>query len=256
MGDGRGARILTGTVWHHRRTPRPHRFRYRMWWADLDLDQLEDTIDSSRVLSTHPSAPVQFRRRDYLGDPDVPLATAVRDLVEERVEDRPTGPIRLLAHLRTGWWCFNPIALYLCHGADGTLTWVVADVTNTPWNESHQYVLPATSTGVHGHEEPKALHVSPFMPMDQRYRFDLDDHEDRLRLVVTTLDGDAEPFAAGVDLRAGPLDDRGLLRALVRHPLLTLRVSVGIHSQALRLWWRNAPVHRHPDRQGSREVLT
>ena len=173
-------RILTGTVWHDRRSPRSHRFTYRMWWADLDLDRLDDTVSTSRVLSMHPSAPLQFRRADYLGDPDVPLADAVRDLVEQRTGDRPLGAIRLVAHLRTGWWCFNPIALYLCHDDGGDLRWVVADVTNTPWKERHQYVLPATPTGVSGHEEAKALHVSPFMPMDQRYRFDLDDSGDAL----------------------------------------------------------------------------
>ncbi|MGY6500570.1 MAG: DUF1365 domain-containing protein [Acidimicrobiales bacterium] len=250
------SRLLTGSVWHDRRGSHAHRFRYRMWWADLDLDSIDQTVASSRILSTRPSAPLQFRRSDYLGDPRVPLADAVRDLVEDRTGDRPSGSIRLLAHLRTWWWCFNPIALYLCHDADGHLVRVVADVTNTPWKERHQYVLPATTAGVAGHEEAKALHVSPFMPMDQRYRFDLDDDALGLRLTVTTVDGDTEPFAAGVELRASRLDDIGLLRALVTHPLLTLRVSTGIHTQALRLWWRNNPVHRHPDRQGPQEVLT
>jgi uncharacterized protein len=53
------------------------------------------------------------------------------------------GPVRLVGHLRTLGWCFNPIVLYLCHDHTGALAWVVADVTNTPWRERHQYVLAA-----------------------------------------------------------------------------------------------------------------
>ena len=55
-----------------------------------------------------------FRRADFLGDPTVPLDEAVRDLVEERTGRRPTGPVALLANLRTWGWLFNPISLYFC----------------------------------------------------------------------------------------------------------------------------------------------
>ena len=41
---------------------------------------------------------VRFRRADYLGDPAVPLADAVRALVAERTGDAPDGPVRLLTH--------------------------------------------------------------------------------------------------------------------------------------------------------------
>ena len=43
---------------------------------------------------------MRFRRGDYLGDPDIPLADAVRALVAERTGTRPGGPVRLLTNLR------------------------------------------------------------------------------------------------------------------------------------------------------------
>ena len=239
-------RIWSGTVWHDRRVPTPHRFAYRMWWADLDLDRLDHDLSDLRLVSDRRGRPLRWRRDDHYGDPATPPATAVRDLVEARTGERPEGPVRLLAHLRTWGWCFNPIALYLCHDADATMRWIVADVTNTPWKERHQYVLPADADGVHGHRQPKALHVSPFMPMDQQYRFDIDLDDERLAVRITTLADGTEPFAAGVDLRSTPMTDRSLAKALLRHPMLTHRVSTAIHTHAFRLWRKRVPVHRHP----------
>ena len=85
----------------------------------------------------------------------------------ERTGPRAAGPVRLLTHLRTFGHCFNPVSFYYCFAADGErLEAVVAEVTNTPWGERHAYVLPPATTG-DGFD--KALHVSPFMGMDQRY---------------------------------------------------------------------------------------
>jgi uncharacterized protein len=239
-------RIWTGTVWHERREPTVNRFAYRMWWADLDLDELPNTLDRLRLLSGRPGRPLRWCRGDHHGDVSVPLAEATRALVEARTGTRLDGPVRLLAHVRTWGWCFNPIALHLCHDRSGELVRIVADVTNTPWKERHQYVLPADASGVHGHVEPKMLHVSPFMGMDQDYRFDVDLQPDRLLVRITTLEDGREPFAAGLDLRPTPMTDRALAAALVRHPMLTHRVSLGIHRQAVRLWRKRVPVHRHP----------
>jgi uncharacterized protein len=42
-----------------------------------------------------------------------------------------------------------------------------------------------------------------------------------------------------------PLTDRGLLRLLLRHPLLTQRTTWLIHLHAVRLWLKGAPFFRH-----------
>ena len=117
-----------------------------------------------------------FRRADYLGDPGMPLAAAVRARVRAATGDAPAGPIRLLAHLRYYGHCFNPVAFYYCYEADGaTLHSIVAEVTNTPWRERHAYVLPLASAerraAARVWKFDKALHVSPFLPMQRQYRW-------------------------------------------------------------------------------------
>ena len=111
---------------------------------------------------------MRFRRRDYLGDPAVPLADAVRALVADRTGAAPDGPIRLLTNLRTLGRCFNPVSFYYCFDRDERLEAVVAEVTNTPWGERHAYVLTGGGRVLRG-EHKKAMRVSPFMGMEQRY---------------------------------------------------------------------------------------
>ena len=136
--------LYEGRIRHRRFAVRNREFSHRIAMAYLDLDELPGLL-GGRLVRSRPGL-VRFRRRDYLGDPAVPLADAVRALVAERTGRAPEGPIRLLTHLRTLGHCFNPVSFYYCFAADGeTLEAVVAEVTNTPWGERHAYVRRAAS---------------------------------------------------------------------------------------------------------------
>jgi uncharacterized protein len=103
--------IYEGTIRHRRFDPR-RESSHRLALAYLDLDELPGLLDG-RLVARRPG-PVRFRRRDYLGDPAVPLHRAVRDVVEEQTGARPEGPIRLLTQLRSLGHCFNPVSFYYC----------------------------------------------------------------------------------------------------------------------------------------------
>ncbi len=69
----------------------------------------------------------------------MPLDEAVRDLVADRIGERPGGAIRLLTNVRMLGHCFNPVSFYYCHRprVRASCAAVVAQVTNTPWGERH-----------------------------------------------------------------------------------------------------------------------
>jgi DUF1365 family protein len=166
--------LYRGTVRHRRHLPRPHAFRYRIFQPLLDLAELELAFADRWLWSVERGNVASFRRRDFHGDRDTPLDAAVRDTVAAHLGRRPTGPIRMLAHLRYFGQCFNPVVLYYGYCEDGrTLDWIVAEITNTPWNERHAYVLPVAKA-VERHrmlhwDFDKRFHVSPFMPMSRNY---------------------------------------------------------------------------------------
>lgn len=245
--------VYEGGVRHRRHAPRAHAFRYRMAQLYLDLDELDRVFEGRPLWSIDRRNLAEFRRSDYLGDPAVPLAEAVRERVATALGRRPQGPIRLLTHPRYFGYVFNPVSFYYCHAADGErLDCIVAEITNTPWKERHAYVLPVEAAEqrgrVLGWSFAKRFHVSPFLPMarDYAWRFTVPGEDLRVHMDVLR-DGDRE-FDATLHLRRRPLDAAALRRLLWRHPLMTAQVIGAIHWQALRLWLKRTPVYDHPTR--------
>ncbi|MET0912178.1 MAG: DUF1365 domain-containing protein [Acidimicrobiales bacterium] len=238
--------LYEGTLRHRRLGPRPHRFAYALTLLYLDLAELDEVFARHPLWSVERPNAVSFRRADFLGDAEVPLDTAVRDLVEARLGRRPSGAIRLLGHVRTWGWLFNPLTIYVCTDAGGDrIEALVLEVTNTPWHERHAYVLDG---GAGEHRFAKALHVSPFFGMDQEYRLRMGEPGEHLVVELAALEGGEVVFEASLALRRRAITRSSLGRLLWRRPLLTLRVSTAIYTQALRLWAKRTPYHPHPAR--------
>ena len=249
MSAAAASAIYHGHIRHRRHAPHAHAFSYPMFFMYLDLDELDRVFARRWFWSVG-------RRSDYHGDPDVPLADAVRATVRERIGRAPDGPIRLLTHLRYFGHCFNPVSFYYCYAADGvTLDVIVAEITNTPWRERHAYVLPASAGERHGNTLhfafDKQFHVSPFLPMQRHYDWRFQPPGENLRVHMDVNRDDGCDFDATLVLARRPINGATLAFALLRHPLLTMRVVLAIHWQAFIIWCRQNPVYDHPTRSKS-----
>ena len=246
----RTSAIYDGWVRHRRHTPVEHSFTYRHAMLLLDLDELPGVLDQHPLYSASRRAPVRFRREDYLGDPVRPLAECVRDLVQERTGERPAGPVRLLTTLRTFGHNFNPVCFYYCFAPDGErVEAVIAQVTNTPWGESHSYVLRRDGANpVMRDTMDKAFHVSPFIGMDNHYDWRVTEPNGRLLVHIDERDDSgAQVFDATLSLDRHELTGPRLTRLLLRFPATSLRVVFLIYWNALRLKLKGAPYFRHPE---------
>jgi DUF1365 family protein len=223
----------------------------------LDLAELEQVFRGRWFWSARRPALARFRREDFLGPAQVPLDTAVRDLVQRRTGMRPRGPIRLLTHLRHFGYSFNPVSFYYVFDErDSRVETIVAEITNTPWRERHAYVLPV-SGAARGNSRAwhfrfaKQFHVSPFMPMEQRYDWCFGAPGRSLHVhMENRLDDDpGVAFDATLNLRRRELTTGSMAWALLRFPLISLRVSALIYWQALKLLIKRVPFHIHPSRR-------
>jgi uncharacterized protein len=241
--------IYKGWVRHRRVAPTDNRFRYRLFMLYLDLAELPGLFDGTPGWSARRPSLAWFRRADYLGPASLPLDVAVRNLVEARTGVRPAGPIRLLTHLRYFGYCLNPVSFYYCYDPAGErLVTIVAEITNTPWGERHQYVLPAgaQSTPLKRFEFDKRFHVSPFMPMEIQYHWCFNAPCDRLVVHMRNFRELRFMFDATLSLRREPISPGALVGALLRFPAMTLQVVAAIHFQAFRLWCKRTPFYPHP----------
>ncbi|WP_237065295.1 DUF1365 domain-containing protein [Microbulbifer guangxiensis] len=240
--------IYSGWVQHRRFGPREHSFRYRVFMMYLDLAELDLLLATSRFWSRDRWAPARFRREDFFGDPSVSLDEAVRQRVADEAGERPDGPIRLLANWRYFGYNMNPISTYYCFDNNGEeVRWILLDVHNTPWNERHSYLLDCRSGGrVQKAEFNKDFHVSPFMPMEQGYRWRSVTPGERLTVYLQSFEESGRVFDATLSLRRQEISTAALNGILIRYPLMTVKVIAAIYWQAFRLLLKRVPLFSHP----------
>jgi DUF1365 family protein len=217
----------------------------------LDLAEVDDAVASSWCLSNRRFAPASYRRSDHFGDSKVSMTDALYEFVQQRTGVSLTGPVRLLTQLRHFGVYFSPINVFYCFDQQESLIALVAEVSNTPWNERHLYVLwegnqRPGSTGRYSH--PKEFHVSPFMGMDSQYEWRIRRPGDTLHLSLgCDREGD-RIFQADLHLNRVEMTDGQLVRSIVRRPVAAAHVIGAIYYQALRLWMKKCQFYPHPQK--------
>ena len=231
-----GSAIYVGEVRHARTRPRRHALRYRVFMLLLDLDGLPALDRSLRRFSLGRFNLFAFHPRDHGDGSAMPLRAQVERMLDAEGLGIDGGAIRLLCLPRVLGYVFNPLSLYFCHGPDGRLRAIVYEVSST-FGERHSYVVPAEAdgAGVIRQTAAKRLHVSPFLGMDLDYRFRISPPGDRLAVAVDAYDGEGPVLFASFTGSRRPLDDGRLTHAFLTHPLLTLKVTLGIHWEAVKL---------------------
>jgi DUF1365 family protein len=242
-----GGVIYDGEVMHMRLSPRRHQFRYRVWTLLLDVDRIDEVVAGLRLMRRNRFAPVAFYDREHGPRDGSPL----RPWVEARLADagRPApARIAILSMPRLFGIAFNPISVFYCRDAGGQLQSVIYEVKNT-FGDQHAYVLSAEDAAPGRparHAHAKQFFVSPFMDMDQTYRFDLMDPGARIALRIRQGAGAETRLIATQHGRARPLTGAVLAGLLLVRPLHALKVLAGIHWEALRLWLKGVPFLGHP----------
>jgi DUF1365 family protein len=243
--------IYEGRVRHRRFCPVPHSFTYRLFMMYLDLDEVPMLFKDRWFWSVDRGNLAWFKRTDHVGDHAVPLDQSIRQLVGTRTGNRPTGPIRLLTHLRYFGYVFNPVSFYFCYDpSDRHVEAIVAEITNTPWGERHCYVLGQEDNRASGsrkrYQLDKVFHISPFMDMNVAYDWRFSEPTSQLAVHMENLRAGHPFFDVTMVLRRKEISGSALARVLVQYPCMTAKVIGAIHWQALKLWLKGVPFHAHP----------
>ena len=233
--------LYVGSVFHRRFAPRAHQFRYRLFWLLADLDEL-DVLGSKLTLLSHNRANLfSLNDRDHGDGGGASLRAQADALLQTAGVDLQGGQIRLLCTPRAFGYAFNPLSVYFCHGADGTLAALIYQVHNT-FGERHSYVLPAAKGGRDIRQScEKTFFVSPFLPMGLRYAFHVSTSADNLAVSIKASGPDGPALWAALGGRRRALTDGALLRAALAIPAIGVKTMLAIHWEALRLLAKGVP---------------
>jgi uncharacterized protein len=237
--------IYSGWVMHRRLRPRRHRFRYRAWWLLLDLDELPHLSRRLRWFSHNRFNLFAFHDKDH-GHDEAPLRQQIERRLAEAGIKFDGGAIGLLCMPRVLGYAFNPLSIYFCRRRDGTIAAMVYEVHNT-FGERHSYVIGTTSgdDAVFRQHSDKRFYVSPFMDMEMGYEFRVTRPGDTITVGISGSDARGPLLHAVLQASRCELGDLQLLRLLVSHPLVTLKVVGAIHWEALRLWSKRLKLRPH-----------
>ncbi|GBF57241.1 hypothetical protein PbB2_00906 [Candidatus Phycosocius bacilliformis] len=237
--------LMRGRTVHVRFQPFAHRLEYDLFQLLIDVDEVANDVKGLRWLTYNRFGPFAFYDRDHGDRSGAPLRLWVEAQLKAAAIEHDGGPIRLLTFPRVLGYVFNPLSVFFIHHRDGRLAAVIYEVNNT-FGETHSYVAPATGAEVEFQEADKIFHVSPFFDVSGRYAFTLRSGQATLSLTIDSFSDAVRQHLATLKLRREALSDRNLVRAFFAIPLLTVKVILAIHWEALKLLLKGARYHHKP----------
>lgn len=269
-----GHHVFEGIVTHERFKPKSHRLSYKLFYLLIDLDQTEELNNLSPFWSTKRFNLVQFRPKDYMNlgkqsSTNLSLKSSATDVIFKQTKEKFNGKIFLLSNLRYWGYCFNPVSYYFCFDENGSLQYIIDEVTNTPWKERHHYVHKISETSSQNNTKQsrklifnfeKSFHVSPFMPMNMSYKTDYSLSNEKILIHMdlfekteketsnNTANNLTRVFFATLNLRSKPLTKTTASLLPFKFPFQCSKIIISIYWQALKLWIKRVPFFSHPSR--------
>jgi DUF1365 family protein len=237
--------LYVGRVRHRRLTEPEHRFSYPVWYGLIDLDELPELDREIRFFSHNRFNLIGFDDRDHMGNAAEPVRDKLEGWLRRRGVTTVLGRVSLLTHLRILGSVFNPVSFYFIRDGEDRLRHSVAEVNNT-FGETYCYLLDVDGPVIR-HEDEKVFHVSPFQPVDGRYRFRITEPSDQMTAHIDVLRDGGRVFDSTLSVERRELTAGSLMSTAMRHPHLSLWTLGLIHYQALRLWLKKAPFYRKPE---------
>ncbi len=228
--------IYKGIVTHRRFKPKRHFFSYKTFSILFDLDELEDLEKKISIFSLNKFNLFSFYNKDH-GDRDGKnLKNWVRTNLKKNNINFSVSKIKLLCFPRIFGYVFNPLSIFYCYNENQELKAILYEVKNT-FNEQHTYIFPVDKNNkIITQSCNKKFYVSPFMEMDTAYRFRLAEPKKTLSVFIKQSDKEGMLLSACQIGKKQEISTKKLFSNFVKHPMMTIKIIMAIHFEALRLW--------------------
>jgi len=228
--------IYKGIVTHRRFKPKRHFFSYKTFSIFFDLDELKNLENNISIFSLNRFNLFSFYNKDH-GDRDGgDLKSWVKNTLKKFDINSEISKIKLLCFPRIFGYVFNPLSIFYCYNKNTELKAILYEVKNT-FNEQHTYIFPIEKgSKIITQNCNKKLYVSPFIEMETRYNFRLVEPKETLSIFIKQTDSDGILLSACQVGRKESISTKQLLINFFKNPMMTIKIIMAIHFEALRLW--------------------
>jgi DUF1365 family protein len=228
--------IYNGTVIHKRFKPKVHFFKYKVFSLLIDLSEINLMDKNLNLFSYNKFNIVSFFDIDH-GPRD---GSSIKDWVIKNLNKNHISTkninIKLLCYPRIFGYVFNPLSVFFIYNKNSNLISILYEVKNT-FGEQHTYIFRVKKNkNLIQHKCKKKFHVSPFIEMNCVYFFKTLKPNKKISVIINLFDQKGKILYASQDGKKKFLNNKNLLKSYLSHPLMTFKVILAIHYEALKLW--------------------
>ena len=223
--------IYKGTVNHRRFTPKLHSFDYSYCMWLVDVDELESLCKSHLLVGEGRFSPISIRLSDHIEDETDPIhfKQRIKQKVNELGGQWQGDKLLMMTQVRMFGLYFSPVNFMFCYDGD-ECRYMLAEVSNTPWGEKHWYLVDLLEP-----ETEKDFHVSPFMPIEQKYKWRVKLPEQQFMAHIENWQQN-KVFDATLRLTQVAISPSSLVKVLMRFPVIALSTVGAIYWQAAKMF--------------------
>ena len=228
--------IYKGIVTHRRFKPKRHFFNYKTFSIFFDLDELTDLEKNISIFSLNKFNLFSFYNKDHGNRDGSDIKNWVKSNLNKFNINFDVSKIKLLCFPRIFGYVFNPLSIFYCYNKKSELRAILYEVKNT-FNEQHTYIFEVKNNSkIITQSCNKKFYVSPFMEMETSYNFRLSEPKETLGVFIKQKDRDGMLLSACQIGKKEQISTKRLLINFLKHPMMTIKIIMAIHFEALRLW--------------------
>ena len=240
--------IYVGRINHRRFSPKKHSFSYSLYMLALDVSDIDKAANTNGLFGFSWYHPLRFVEKDYLRGEPHGLFDRITNKVHDLHGHSDIARVVMLVQVRCFGIYFSPANFYFCYDREGCCTQMIAEVSNTPWNERHYYWVDLTTQDTNVTD--KVFQVSPFMDLNMSYSWQVSPPlVDNDKLLIKIENRGKSPkgiikeklFDASLVMRKKGFSKKNLLNVWCQLPVMTIKVVAGIYWQAVKLLVKRVP---------------